>query len=113
MVGTQNANVPDQSGTIFTVNFATPVVVPNTAVLIVELFTPSGQATGKSFFIGSNTAPQTGPSYLSAAACGVIDPTDVAVIGFPNMHIILDVGGTVLGRMVLQQGPSYGALQQD
>ena len=97
LVGTQGATVPDQNGTIFTVNFLTPVVVPNTAVLIVELFTPSGQATGKSFFIGSNTAPQTGPSYLSAAACGVTTPTDVAAIGFPNMHIILNAGGTVLG----------------
>ena len=104
LIGTQNATVPDQSGTIFTVNFATPVVVPNTAVLIVELFTPSGQATGKSFFIGSNTAPQTGASYLSAAACGVTTPTDVAAIGFPNMHIILNVGGTVLGPGVVATG---------
>ncbi|MEZ5028890.1 MAG: hypothetical protein R2765_08920 [Ferruginibacter sp.] len=72
--------------------------------MIVELFTPSGQATGKSFFIGSNAAPQTGPSYLSAAACGVTSPTDVAAIGFPNMHIILNIGGTVLGPGVVATG---------
>ena len=96
LVGTQGASVPNQAGTLFTVTFGTPVVVPATATLIVELFTPNGQATGRSFFIGSNAAAQTGPSYLSAATCGVNTPTDVAAIGFPNMHIILNVGGTTL-----------------
>ncbi|MCX6315524.1 MAG: immune inhibitor A, partial [Sphingobacteriales bacterium] len=95
LVGSQAASVPNQAGTLFTVNFATPVVVPNTAVLVVELFTPSGQATGRSFFIGSNTAAQTGPSYISAATCGITNPTDLAAIGFPNDHIILNIGGTV------------------
>ncbi|MBL0202416.1 MAG: M36 family metallopeptidase [Chitinophagaceae bacterium] len=97
LVGTQAATVNNATLTTQTVTFTTPVVVSNTAVLIVELFTPSGQATGRSFFIGSNPAAQTGPSYLSAATCGVNTPTDVGTIGFPNMHIILNVGGTVAG----------------
>jgi subtilisin-like proprotein convertase family protein len=95
LVGSQAATVPNQTLSLFTVTFGTPVIVPNTAVLIVELFTPSGQATGRSFFIGSNAAPQTGPSYISAAACGAATPTDLASLGFPNMHIVLNVGGTV------------------
>ena len=95
LLGSQAASVPNQTLSLFTVTFATPVVVPSNAVMIVELFTPSGQATGRSFFVGSNAAAQTGPSYLSAVACGVATPTDVAVIGFPNMHIILNVAGTV------------------
>lgn len=99
LVGTQTFNVPNQALTLFTGAFTTPVTVPNTAILVVELFTPSGQATGRSFFIGSNAAAQTGPSYISAAACGVAAPTDLAAIGFPNMHIILNLSGTTLGAL--------------
>jgi len=95
LVGTQNFTIPAQSLSLFTGAFVTPVTVPNNAVLIVELFTPSGQGSGNGFFIGSNAAAQTGTTYLSAAACGIVDPTDIAVIGFPNMHIILNVAGTV------------------
>ncbi|HRI25439.1 MAG TPA: M36 family metallopeptidase, partial [Ferruginibacter sp.] len=99
LVGTQTFSVPNQALTLFTGTFTTPVTVPNTAILVVELFTPSGQATGRSFFIGSNAAAQTGPSYISAAACGVAAPTDLAAIGFPNMHIILNLAGTTLGSL--------------
>ncbi|MBP6285422.1 MAG: M36 family metallopeptidase [Ferruginibacter sp.] len=99
LVGSQTFNIPNQNLSIFTGAFATPVTVPNTAILVVELFTPSGQATGRSFFIGSNAAAQTGPSYISAAACGVAAPTDLAAIGFPNMHIILNLSGTTLGAL--------------
>ncbi len=107
LVGTQNFSVPNQALSLFTGNFATPVVVPNTAVLIVELFTPSGQATGMSFFIGSNAAAQTGPSYISAAACGIANPTDLAAIGFPNMHIILNLGGVVPGNLIPLVGGTF------
>ena len=48
------------------------------------MFTPEGQTAGNSFFIGSNAAGQTAPSYLAAAACGVTEPTDTAAIGFPE-----------------------------
>jgi hypothetical protein len=47
------------------------------------------------FFIGSNADPETGPSYLSATDCTVPTPTTTAALGFPNMHIILDVTGTI------------------
>jgi hypothetical protein len=47
------------------------------------------------FFIGSNLDPETGPSYLSAIGCGIAAPTTTAAIGFPTMHIILDVTGNI------------------
>jgi hypothetical protein len=59
-----------------------------------EVFAPSGQDAGNAFFIGSNTAPQTGPSYVSSANCGNPTPTDVATLGQPNMHIVFNVNGT-------------------
>lgn len=92
--GTQTFNVPDQALTVFTGALTTPAVIPANAVMVMEVFTPSGQVAGHRFFIGSNAAAQTGPSYLSAAACGISTPTDVAAIGFPNMHIIMNASGT-------------------
>jgi hypothetical protein len=59
-----------------------------------EVFTPDGRApVNHSFFIGSNTAPQTGPSYMSAATCSNPTPTDLSTIGFPNTHFVFNVHG--------------------
>jgi hypothetical protein len=84
-------NVPDGlNGTLVSVpGFST--LVPAGTLLAVELNTPDGQPTGDSFFIGSNPAGQSGPSYISAAACGLVEPTDRALIGFPSMHILLNL----------------------
>ncbi|HNB33923.1 MAG TPA: HYR domain-containing protein, partial [Bacteroidia bacterium] len=94
---------PDQNLTTMTVPMAAPPSIPANAVLIVELFTPDGGGSNNSFFIGSNNSAQTGPSYISAADCGITTPTDLATIGFPNMHIILNVNGSVPGAMTVTQ----------
>ena len=94
LVRTQVISVPNQALTIFSAPI-TPFTVNPTDKIVVELFTP-GTATSR-FFIGSNSAAQTGTTYLSAAPCGIPTPTDIAVIGFPNMHIILDFCGTTGG----------------
>ena len=93
LISTTVYNLPNQTNTIFTVP-VTPVVVNPTDVIVVECFSP-GQ--NKQFFFGSNPAAQTGTTYLSAAPCGITTPTDIAAIGFPGMHIILDIGGTTGG----------------
>ncbi|RLE27116.1 MAG: hypothetical protein DRJ61_17770 [Acidobacteria bacterium] len=72
------------------------IVDPAVDHLVVEVFTPDGQATGESFYIGSNADGQTGPSYIAAASCGITEPTDTAAIGFPDMHIVMNVTGDVL-----------------
>ena len=61
---------------------------------MVEVFTPNGQAAGNFFFIGSNAAGQTGPSYLAAQTCGINEPATTATIGYPGMHIVMNVTGT-------------------
>ena len=89
-------NIPDQADSIFNV----PVVAtaPGSALeLVMEVNIPDGTAAGNSFFIGSNTDPETAPSYLSAADCGVPDPTPTGDIGFPNMHIVFNVNGSCAG----------------
>ena len=80
-----------QSNTVYTATFTTPVIVPNTSTVIVEIV--STVANG--FFIGSNTAAESGPTYISAAGCGLANPGTVASVGFPNMHAILYLTGTV------------------
>ncbi|MCU1263813.1 MAG: hypothetical protein JWM21_131 [Acidobacteria bacterium] len=84
-------NVADQSGTIL--NIPINADVPAGSELVVELFTPDGTAAGNLFFIGSNAAPETGPSYLSAPDCGINSPTTTTALGFPNMHIVMNVHG--------------------
>jgi hypothetical protein len=74
--------------------------VPAGSSLVVELFTPNGQGASERFFIGSNTEPESAPSYLRAPDCAVnsvpiAEPTTTAGIGFPGMHIVLDVTGIV------------------
>jgi hypothetical protein len=86
-------NIPDQADTIFEVPI-TATVPPGTLELVMEVTTPDGTAVGNLFFIGSNTDPETGPSYLSAADCGVPDPTPTGDIGFPDMHIVMNVNGS-------------------
>jgi hypothetical protein len=85
-------NVLDQVDTIFNVPL-TATVPAGTSELVMEVFTPSGLSAGNSFFIGSNTAAQAGPSYASSADCGNPTPTDTANLGLPNMHIVFNIQG--------------------
>ena len=93
-IGSATLNVGSaQNGTVVT----TPLIatVPaGTSQLVMELFTPDGRTAGNLFFVGANAAGQAGPSYISAADCGIATPTDLASIGFPNMQIVFNVNGT-------------------
>jgi hypothetical protein len=110
LVATQNVNVPNQSGTLFTVNMGTPPTVPGNSVLVIELFTPDGQGPGNLMFVGSNAAAETGPTYLSAPACGIAAPTTTAAIGFPTMHMILNAAGTYnTGSGAIVSTPASGS----
>ena len=90
-IGTASLNVADQSATVF------PAAVSGLATagsnLVVEVFTPDGQTAGNLLFIGSNASGQSGPSYIQAADCGATAPADIAGLGFPDMHIVMNVIG--------------------
>jgi subtilisin family serine protease len=90
LIGSASATFSPQSLTIVSV----PVTgnVPAGATLVVEVDAPHGGGAG-GFFIGSNNAGQSAPSYLRSASCGLPEPTDTAAIGFPNMHIVMNVTG--------------------
>lgn len=94
VLSTVTANVSDQANTTLTIPLTTqPVLLTATSILVVEVFTPSGQAAGHSFFIGSNALGQSGPSFIRAASCGISEITNLASIGFANMHIVMTVNG--------------------
>jgi len=93
LIGSAGLNVANQSLTILSAPVAGIVVDASLLDLVVEVFTPNGQAAGNRFFIGSNNLGQTAPGYLSAADCGVPQPTNTATIGFPGMHIYMAVTG--------------------
>lgn len=94
LLSTKNLNVPDQTQTLLTVPLSTrPVFTVATGILVVEIFTPSGQAAGHTFFIGSNTLGQSGPSFIKAADCGLSEITDLSAVLFPDMHLVMTVNG--------------------
>ncbi|MFF4877526.1 carboxypeptidase regulatory-like domain-containing protein [Micromonospora sp. NPDC000668] len=88
LIGSADATVPAGNGTLVTV----PVegAVPSGGTLVVEVSVP---ADGY-FFIGSNDAGQTAPSYIASVDCGISEPADTSSIGFPGMHIVMNVTGS-------------------
>lgn len=94
VLSTVTVDVPDQANSLFTVDLPTqPVFTVASGILVVEIFTPSGQVAGHSFFMGANALGQTGPSFIRAASCGLADIGNLAGIGFPNMHIVMSLRG--------------------
>jgi hypothetical protein len=91
LIGTTSIMVADQSGTVL--NVPITATAPAGSQLVVEVFTPSGEKVGNFFFIGSNSAGETGPSYILAADCGITTPTATSAIGFPEMQIVMNVNG--------------------
>ena len=108
-VGSQTFTIPNQSGTVFNGTLSTPVTVGPTAKLVIELFTPDGNATSSGFFIGSNTSAETGSSYIAATACGLTNPLTLAAVGFPNMHIVLNASGTLPAVSSVVSVPASGS----
>ncbi|MEU2198635.1 carboxypeptidase regulatory-like domain-containing protein [Isoptericola sp. NPDC019482] len=92
LVGSAEATVAaGTSGEIVTV----PVTgeVPADGTLVVEVDVPAGGW----FFIGSNDAGQSAPSYLRSRECDIAEPSDTAEIGSPGMHIVMNVSGESAG----------------
>ena len=92
LLGTAPVSVADQSLTVLDVPLAANVPA-GTTEMVLEVFTPNGQASGNGFFIGTNDLGQSGLSYIEAPDCNVLSPTPTGDIGFPNMHIVLNAIG--------------------
>lgn len=94
LLSTSNFTIPDQTLSLQILNVTSPPTL-NVAAddLVVDVFTPNGQAANHQFFIGSNALGQTALSFIAAAPCGVPNFTDLGSLGFPNMHIVMTVSG--------------------
>jgi len=66
-----------------------------TQSLAVELFGDDCAIVGTCtlYWIGANHLGQTAPSYIATASCGIVDPTDLGAIGFPDSHLVMVVHG--------------------
>jgi len=93
-IGRADIRIANQGAGIVDVPLAASVEADSK--LVVELYLPDAAGGGNLLFPGSNAAAQTGPTYLRApaAGCDLVEPTDVADIGFPDMHLVLSVSGT-------------------
>ncbi len=92
-IGTAAVTIND--GSAFIQNVAvTGAIDGSVSDLVVELFVPDFN-NGTNFFIGSNAGGQSGPSFIMSAVCGATEPTDLATLGFPGMHQIMVVNGTL------------------
>jgi len=94
-VGSLITTVADASLAVVNFPVTSSAVNAQTSDLVVEVFTPDGQAAGHSFFIGSNDSGQTAPSWLRAPDCGAAEPVATADVGAPDMHVVLIANGTV------------------
>ena len=91
LIGSTLYMLPDQSLSIASIPVNATAFSGTT--LIVEIFTPDGGSGPNNFFIGSNGAGETAPSYQSIPACGIPDPTPMVEIGFDDVHFVLNVVG--------------------
>ncbi len=95
LIASSTVALADQSGTVVAVPMT--AAIPASNQLVVEVFTPDGQAAGHSFFMGSNSAGESAPSYLRAPNCGVVTPATTSASGFGNMQIVLNALGDPAG----------------
>jgi hypothetical protein len=91
LLASLNISITDQTATI--VSYPMTAIVPAGGTVVMEVLTPDS-TTGQIFFIGSNAAGQTKPSYIRAPDCGAAIPTSIANLGFPSMHQIMTITGT-------------------
>ena len=62
--------------------------------MAIDLHAEDCDITGCStLFIGMNDLGQSAPTYIASASCGIVDPGDLAGIGFPNAHLVMKVNG--------------------
>lgn len=96
-IGRLDTLVADATQTIVNFPVSSTAINPASDDLVVEVFTPNGQDVGHSFFIGSNAAGQTNPTFLSAPDCNLDEPAPTGDIGFPDMHMVMSVLASVGG----------------
>ena len=110
LIGTTSVQVADQAASVLNVPI-TATVPQGTSQVVLEVAVPDGTSAGNIFFMGANEGSQTGPSYVSAAFCGVNTPTTTAEAGFPTVRWVMNINGscdaehTISGRVSYAHNP--------
>ena len=81
---------PSESGRVVTVPLQATIPA-QTSEVVMELFTPNGEADGNFFQVGSNSDPETGPSYWSS-------PCTASTPQVTNMHLVFSLHGSSSGE---------------
>jgi hypothetical protein len=92
-IGSAALSIPDQTTQVVLNQAVTGSILdPVNEDLVVEVANPD--FTGEfAFFIGSNSAGESHPSYLASASCSINDPSTFGSIGFPDVHVVYTVSG--------------------
>jgi len=93
LLGTMTVTVTDQNLSILAVPIT--ATAPAYGQLVVEVAIPDRIADGDVFFYGANDQAETGPTYISSSTCDIVAPILIADLGFPEVHFVLNVTGTV------------------
>ncbi len=96
IAGTATLTLADQTMTTVVVPVAASI--PAGSQMIVEIYVPDGSLTNDVFYPGSNSQPQSGPTWVYAPGCGGSAPVDLADLGDPSSHISMSVQGTLDDR---------------
>jgi hypothetical protein len=93
-------DIPQNSGpALYTASFPDFFAIPAGTDYVVELLVPSRLLSdggdGGSLFLGSNALGQSGPTFIRAPFCDVNTFTDLAQLGFPNVHLVMTVEADV------------------
>jgi uncharacterized repeat protein (TIGR01451 family) len=118
LLASKQVMLPDQTLSWVSVELNPPVEVAPGERVVAVLYLPNGQDDGHSLFVGSNAGGQTAPSYIAASACGIAEPASLASIGFPTVHVILNLWvqgeGSSCGNMTpvgwMEVDPGSGSL---
>ncbi|HUH36035.1 MAG TPA: choice-of-anchor R domain-containing protein, partial [Moheibacter sp.] len=77
--------------------------IPAGEKMIYELISDGKDSVTK-LYLGSNNLGETGVSYILAGECGITTPTPLAGIGYPDVHVIMNV----IGEEVTNDGGATG-----
>jgi uncharacterized repeat protein (TIGR01451 family) len=91
LLASKQLMLPDQTLSSVSVELNPPVEVAPGERVVAVLYLPNGLDDGHSLLVGSNSGGQTAASYIAAAACDVSEPGSLAALGFPAMHLILNL----------------------
>ena len=103
LLDTQTVFLTDETLTMHTVPVS--ATIPAGSTIVVSVAVPLTDATF--FQIGSNDAGQLAPGFITAEACGLLTPFNLATAGFPNMHIVMNINGTEQLSVGSNQYPAF------